>query len=82
MRSAEADGFVRTHHGSLHGVPVWLDMREPDCPGVGPKRGRGACLTVMELLFERYCRLWCMADPEAKPVLAIRVGAAVEPRSL
>ena len=71
--------FTKTHHGHMYGVPVWLDMTDPECPGVEPKYGLlGECAwQVLHFLFG--CFTWTVStlNPDYDPEFPIRVGAPV-----
>ena len=71
--------FKRTHHGKLHGVPVWLDMTNKDCPCVEAKYGRigEIALDFMESVFGAYVYLKTMVDPFYEPMYRIQVGKPV-----
>ena len=71
--------FKATHHGSLHGIPCWIDMTDDDAPGIKAKGGfiGEIALDFMELLFG--CFTWCATalNPDYEPMYAIKVGKAV-----
>jgi len=71
--------FKATHHGSLHGVPCWIDMRDDIAPGIQAKGGfiGEVALDVMECLFGCYCTLRCSVDPDFEPMFAIKLGEEV-----
>lgn len=71
--------FKATHHGSLHGIPCWIDMSDEIAPGIKAKGGfiGEIALDFMELLFG--CFTWCATalNPDYEPMYAIKVGKAV-----
>lgn len=71
--------FKATHHGSLHGVPCWIDMRDDVAPGIQAKGGfiGELALDTMELLFEFYCALRCSIDSDFEPMFSIKLGEEV-----
>tara|TARA_Y100001001_G_scaffold59284_2_gene56152 strand:- start:19074 stop:19310 length:237 start_codon:yes stop_codon:yes gene_type:complete len=71
--------FKAMIHGSLHGVPCWIDMRDDIAPGIQAKGGfiGEVALDVMEFLFGFYCALRCSVDPDFEPMFAFKLGEEV-----
>lgn len=71
--------FKKTHHGRFLGVPVWLDMTNPECPAIEAKFGvvGDACMNVMEFLFGCFTWLQTAVNPYYEPLFPILVGDEV-----
>ena len=72
--------FKATHHGSLHGIPCYLDLSDDIAPGVMAKGGfiGELALDFMECLFGIFT--WCATavNPDYEPMYAIKVIKEVE----
>jgi len=65
-----------THKGLFCGlVPVWLDMNQPECPGVEARGGilGEIWLDIVEGMFGIFCYLATIANPEFEPMYPIRI---------
>lgn len=70
--------FKRTHYGSLHGIPCWIDLTDDEAPAIRAKGGLiGECaLDVMDFLFGCYCTVACLLNPDFEPMFAIKIKGA------
>lgn len=66
-----------THHGKMFGVPVWLDMTDPECPGVEAKYKLDLVLDFMESMFALYCFTVSLINPEFEPMFLVQVGEEI-----
>lgn len=73
-----SDIFKATHHGKLHGIPVYLDMRDPENPGVKVKYNLELILDLAESMFALVCMVRCFFDPNFEPMYPMLVGDPVE----
>lgn len=70
--------FKRTHHGKIYGIPVYLDMTDPECPGIEPKYKLGFLLSIAEAFFMSYCAVKSLFDLEFEPMFPILVGEEIK----
>lgn len=73
--------FKRTHHGKLFGIPVYLDMTNPECPSVEAKYKLDFLLTITEFLFGFYCSVITILNPNFVPMYPFLVGEEIEQRN-
>ena len=68
------------HHGKMFGLPVYLDMSDPECPAVVGKHWIFDALldNVMEPLFGMFCWTMTFFNPEWEPMYPLQVGPKVE----
>ena len=69
----------RTHYGRFLGVPVYLDLTTPECPGIEPRHVvLEPVLWAAERAFEVFCGVNSLMDPDFEPLFPILVGRPVE----
>lgn len=72
--------FKATHHGKLHGIPVWIDFSTEPAPGIKAKGGfiGEVALDVMEFFFGCFTWTATLINPNYEPMYAIHVGKPVD----
>lgn len=70
--------FKPTHYGKFLGVPVLIDMTEPECPGLKARYFLDPVMDVMEFLFGIYCTIMSMVNPEFEPMFPIHIRGEYE----
>lgn len=72
--------FKKTHYGSLHGVPCWIDMTNEEAPGIEAKGGfiGEFALDAMECLFGCFCFVMTFVNTDFEPMYAITVKGEVD----
>jgi len=74
--------YRRTHTGSFLGVPVYLDMTNPDIPTIeGRYLGCDYAIWLMELLFGVFCTFVSMFNPDFEPLFPIKITGVIENES-
>ena len=67
-----------THYGSLHGIPVLIDLTDDECPAItGRYFWCDAALEVMEALFSAFVWMMTYLDDEYEPVYAIKLTGEI-----
>lgn len=70
--------FKPTHFGSFLGVPVLIDMTEPECPALEARYYLDPLMDVMEFLFGIYCTVMSYASADFEPMFPIHIKGEYE----
>lgn len=66
-----------THYGTMFGVPVYIDMTDPECPGIEvQKKWMEPLLDVMEFLFGCFVYINTLFDRDYEPMYPIYIKGA------
>jgi len=70
--------FKPTNYGSMYGIPVLIDMRDDNCPGIEARYHLGWALSVMDFLFGCFCYLRTSVDPTFEPMFPILIKGDIK----